>query len=266
MKKLIALTLCMLLVVAALACGKTAEVKPAEDKAEAAQEATNNETQAAAEQTEQQEPAGMPEDEPISGGWANTEDPAMTDELRAIFEKALAELVGVNYTPIACLGTQVVAGTNYCFLAQATVVYPDAKPTYALVYVYQDLQGGATVMNFADMPVIPNENGEAEPIPADETLMGGWAYAESYEITDEIKDRLGKALEKLVGANYEPVANLATQVVAGQNRCLLCKISPVVPNPVPHYTLVYVYEDLEGGAEITQTIDLDVGALCTYGA
>ena len=78
--------------------------------------------------------------------------------------------------------------------------------------------------------------------------------------------RLGKALEKLVGANYEPVANLATQVVAGQNRCLLCKISPVVPNPVPHYTLVYVYEDLEGGAEITQTIDLDVGALCTYGA
>ena len=257
MKKLIALMLCALLIAAFAACGKTTEANaPAEQK--------NDEPQAAAEENAQTEE--LPVNEPIAGGWANAEDPALTDELRAVFEKALAELVGVNYTPIACLGTQVVAGTNYCFLAQATVVYPDAKPTYVLVYIYQDLQGNASVMNFADMPVIPNEYGEAEPIPADETLMGGWAYAESYEITDEIKANLDKALASLDGANYEPVANLATQVVAGQNRCLLCKITPVVPNPVPHYALVYVYENLEGGAEITQTIDLDVGALCTYGA
>ena len=96
--------------------------------------------------------------------------------------------------------------------------------------------------------------------------MGGWAYAESYEVTDEMKDRLNKALETLVGASYEPVANLATQVVAGTNRCLLCKVTPVVPNAVPHYALVYVYETLEGGAELLNVIDIDVGALCTYGA
>lgn len=241
MKKLIALALCALLLVAAVACSAKKEVQ------------ANTETTVDAPK------------EAVSGGWANTEDPAITEEQRAIFEKALAELVGVNYVPIACLGTQVVAGRNYCFLAQATVVYPDALPKYVLIYVYADLQGNAQIMNIADMPVVPKENG-AEPIPEGETLAGGWAYAESYEITDEIKDRLNKALESLDGADYEPVANLGTQVVAGLNRCLLCKITPVVPNAVPHYALVYVYEKLDGGAEISQVIDLDVGALCTYGA
>ena len=201
-----------------------------------------------------------------SGGWAAAEAPEMTDEYKAIFAQALEMLLGVDYEPIALLGTQVVAGTNYCFLAKATVVYPDAQPKYVLVYVYKDLSGEAVLMNIADMPVIPNEYGTAEPIPAEETPDGGWAYAESPEITDDIKDRLEKALAETVGASYEPVANLATQVVAGRNRCLLCKITPVVPNAVPHFALVYVYEDLEGGAEITDVIDFDPGELCTYGA
>ena len=55
-------------------------------------------------------------------------------------------------------------------------------------------------------------------------------------------------------------------MVAGLNRCLLCEVSPVVPDPQPQYALVYVYEDLQGGASLNEVIDLDVGALCTYGA
>ena len=188
----------------------------------------------------------------------------MTDELRAIFDKALDGLVGVDYEPIACLGTQIVAGRNYCFLAKATVVYPDAKPKYTLIYVYADLSGNATIMNFADMPVIPNEFDGIEPITEEETLDGGWVYAESPEITDEIKANLEKAIAALVGADYEPVANIATQVVAGTNRCLLCKITPVVPNPVPHYALVYLYEALDGTVELLETVDFDFGALCEY--
>lgn len=212
------------------------------------------------------EPEFVPADEPLAGGWAIAEDPAMTDERRAIFDKAIEGIVGVEYKPIACLGTQVVAGTNYCFLAQSTAVTPDAMQKYVLVYVYADLGGGVQVMNFADMPVIPNEYGTAEPIPMEETLDGGWAYAESPEITDEIKASLEKALESLAGVDYEPIANLGTQIVAGTNRCLLCRITPVTPNPVPHYALVYVYEALDGASEITDVFDFDFGALCTYGA
>ena len=54
--------------------------------------------------------------------------------------------------------------------------------------------------------------------------------------------------------------------MAGLNHCMLCQVTPVVPNAVPHYALVYIYQDLSGGAELSKVIDLDVGALCTYGA
>ena len=207
-----------------------------------------------------------PEPEMLAGGWAVSESAELTDEQKAIFEKALEDLLGVDYEPIALLGTQVVAGTNYCFLAKATVVAPDAKPKYVLVYVYRDLEDNATVMNIADMPVIPNEFDGIEAITDEETLAGGWAYAESSEITDAIKASLEKALESLVGAGYEPVANLASQVVAGTNRCILCKVTPIVPNPVAHYALVYLYEALDGTVEMLDVVDFDFGAYCTYGA
>lgn len=87
---------------------------------------------------------------PVSGGWAAAEDPTVTEERSAVFEKALANLVGVDYTPVAYLGSQVVAGTNHCFLCQSRVVVPNAVPKYVLVFIYEDLKGNAEVMNFAD--------------------------------------------------------------------------------------------------------------------
>lgn len=80
----------------------------------------------------------------LVGGWtANTaENPAeIPQEALDAFNKAIEGMVGCTYEPIALLATQVVAGTNYAFLCRLTVVYPDAVPTYALVYVYQNVEG-----------------------------------------------------------------------------------------------------------------------------
>ena len=80
-------------------------------------------------------------EEPILGGWsAYTDNPTEipTEALDAL-NAALEELVGCVYKPIALLATQVVAGTNYCFLCETTVVAPDAQPSYALVYVFDGL-------------------------------------------------------------------------------------------------------------------------------
>ena len=85
------------------------------------------------------------------GGWKHSAEPAVTEEMQAIFDKGLEGLVGVNYVPVAYLGSQVVAGTNYCFLAQATVGYPGAEPSYKLVYLYEDLEGNVSVLNIADL-------------------------------------------------------------------------------------------------------------------
>ena len=88
---------------------------------------------------------------PVMGGWTPSADPAVTEEVKAVFDKGMEKLLGVSYVPVAFLGTQVVAGTNYCFLAQATVVYPDAKPYYVLVYLYEDLEGNVSEPSFADL-------------------------------------------------------------------------------------------------------------------
>ena len=82
-------------------------------------------------------------EEPILGGWsAYTDNPTEipTEALDAL-NAALDGLVGCVYKPIALLGTQIVAGTNYCFLCETTVVVPDAQPGYALVYVFDGLEG-----------------------------------------------------------------------------------------------------------------------------
>ncbi len=86
----------------------------------------------------------------LSGGWTPAEDPAVTEEIQAVFDKGMEGLIGVDYVPVTYLGSQVVAGTNHAILCQATTVTPDATPRWVVVFLYQDLEGNVTVMNIAD--------------------------------------------------------------------------------------------------------------------
>jgi hypothetical protein len=101
-----------------------------------------------------------------------------------------------------------------------------------------------------------------------EMMVGGWELAEAQGATlaDEgAQAAFEKATKELDGANYVPVALLGKQLVAGMNYCILCQVTPVVPDAQPHYALAYVYTDLQGVSSLTQVIDLDIGALCEYG-
>ena len=95
-----------------------------------------------------------------------------------------------------------------------------------------------------------------------EKLIGGWEIpvAESTALPEDAQVAFDKAMVKLIGAEYTPVALLATQVVAGTNYCILCQVTPVVPDPIPHWSLVYLYANLDGDVEIMNVFDLDIGA------
>lgn len=248
MKKILIVLLAALLALTAVAC------KAKETPKEAAENETSQE--AAEEETVT--------DEPLAGGWTPAEDFSITDERQAVFDKGMAALLGVDYAPLAYLGSQVVAGTNHAFLVKGTVVVPSCPISYALVYLYEDLQGNVTILTIADLPIVPQEDGTLS-LP-EEGLMGGWSYVEDPAFTDEDEAKLEAALQNQVGASYAIVAYVGEQVVAGLNRCLLVQVTPVVPNAQPHYALAYVYTDLEGNSSLTQVIDLDIGAYCTYGA
>lgn len=98
----------------------------------------------------------------LAGGWQVTEDPAVTAEAGAALDKALEGLVGVGYQPVALLATQVVAGTNYCILCKGTTVTAVPQPFYALVYVSEDLQHNASVMDIQRIDYNPEYPGLPE--------------------------------------------------------------------------------------------------------
>ncbi len=172
MKKLFALMLTMLMVLALCACGQS--------KAPAAEKAPT-----------------------VVGGWTISEDAALTDEARAAFEKAMEGFTGVGYEPLALIGTQLVSGTNYCILCEARVIVPDAAPYYALVYVYADLKGGAEILNIAALNLGDiAETGEIKAAdPASGNLLGGWKL--DRESTVEVDGALLHLASQLVnGTNH----------------------------------------------------------------
>ena len=75
------------------------------------------------------------------------------------------------------------------------------------------------------------------------------------ELPADAQAAFDKAVGGLVGAEYVPVALMSTQVVAGTNYCILCQITPVVPDATPAWALVYIYADLDGNAEITNVYE-----------
>ena len=92
----------------------------------------------------------------LCGGWTPSEDPSVTEQLQSLFEKGTGTLTGVSYIPVAYLGSQVVAGTNHAFLCRAVTAYPgslETEPAYAMVYLYEDLNGNVSVLSIADFDI-----------------------------------------------------------------------------------------------------------------
>ena len=66
------------------------------------------------------------------------EDVKIGADDKAVFDAAVSNLDGVNYTPIAKIATCEAVLTNYCFICENKIVVPNAEPTYCLVYVTGD--------------------------------------------------------------------------------------------------------------------------------
>ena len=191
--------------------------------------------------------------EGLSGGWEVPEDTAMNDDLTQIFDDATAPLKSYFYYPVMLVGYQVVAGTNYAFLCKDFISSDSTSSGYVIAYVYVDINGDVSFLGDEkiDLPGATGAN-----------VTGGWAYSLDPAVTPEIEEVMEKATDTLTGATYEPVAYIGMQVVAGYNHSILCKSSPSVAelDGETTFVLVTVYEDLDGNCEITDTVDITLGA------
>lgn len=221
MKKILLILISFMTLLTLVACGSTDEVTSDNEDSE--------------------------EPEEIVGGYEEI-SPVVDDSTIELVNKATSELLGATYTPIANVATQIVSGTNHLILCTITTSSETPVSTYALVTIYEDLQGNAEVT------AIQNSLAEDE---TGKGLLSGWQLPESVVVTEEVNEALDKAQEELTGASYEAVATLASQVVEGTNYCLLCKVTIVTEDPSEEYKIVYLNVDLDGNATITSVVDFD---------
>ncbi len=170
------------------------------------------------------------------GGWEMADSHDVTEEQAATFEKALEGLTGAEYEAVAYIASQLVSGTNYLFLVRVAPVVPDPVEKYALVRIYKDLSGNVRLEEVIESDIETNVNGS----------LGGWQQAESTEVADDIAAVISD--QGLV-----PVAVSATQVVSGKNYCILCQSDPAAPDLKDMFCMAYVYQDLQGKTEVTET-------------
>ncbi len=185
------------------------------------------------------------EEEVLPGGWQEPESLEVPEEVQALFDKALEEIDGAEYQTIAYLGSQVVAGTNHAILCSITPVTQNPVGTYAIVTLYQDPEGGATITE------IRNSDAEVKALPDGTSLLGGWEAPESLTVDEKAAAALEKSQETIEGETYAPVAYLAREVVSGTNYELLCKVTGFTEDGEEDYIIVLVYETLEGEANMT---------------
>lgn len=89
-------------------------------------------------------------------------------------------------------------------------------------------------------------------------MTGGWNKADSPVITEELAELFSKAMGDLLGAEHVPVAYLAHQLVSGTNHLFLARSTMVTDNPTECYSLITIYEDLEGNTEILDITETGV--------
>ena len=253
-KKITAAVLIAAMAMMMVGCGKddkatTASTVEMVEKVENTQKATVAEntsgdvvSEVASEEVSEVTPDGG---EQISGGWEKPVSPVITPEIKSLVEKASETLTGAIYEPVAVLGTQVVAGTNYCLLCKETAVVPDAKPVYSIVTLYADLQGNAEFTNFLSSTVqAPTEQ-----------LAGGITEA-GPEMTAEATTAFNNATAELEGATYTPLALMGTQVVAGTNYIILAEETLSDQNATTCYAILTVYAGVDGTYSIVDVTDI----------
>lgn len=108
----------------------------------------------------------------------------------------------------------------------------------------------------------------AAQVEESSVIVGGWEIntEAGTSVSGAYQTVFDNAMAELDGVDYEPVAVIGQQVVAGMNYAYLCKATPVVADPTTSWTIVVIYEDLGGKASFMSARDLVVGDVQTTSA
>ena len=186
----------------------------------------------------------------------------ISDDLQKIFGEATAEFVGSVLTPEALLGTQIINGVRYFILCDVTVMTADGNHKQAIVSITESSDGTITLEGINELDL----NNLADIEDASETV-GGFVVNDAElhaEFPESAQKALEKALQTFVGSNVEAMAYMGSQIVNGTNYRFICRVSDIQTGAAK-LSLVTVYEDLDGNAEISDMKQIDPLAVMTDG-
>lgn len=189
----------------------------------------------------------------LAGGWeVNTGSTSISKNAaaKAAFKKAIAELLGVSYQPIAVLGTQVVAGTKYAILCKATPVIPDAAPDITIMYIYENVDGTVDIDGFQTV-ISGGDKGGFKANTGKFTIKNKKNKA--------VYSTYKKAMKELVGVDYKPVLYLGKQTKSGSSYMILCRSQAVYPNAPYEWSLVTVSKSAKGKVKLGDVQTLELG-------
>jgi hypothetical protein len=152
------------------------------------------------------------------GGYKLCNIPAtkLPQDVATAVVKVNMDLLGASYLPIRLVGTQIVNGVNYMFIAKEVLATAN-KETQIVMLVINIPSGDATGAQAQIVEVI----NEAE-LPA------------------EVQDAFDAAVGQLHGVNYDPLLYVGNQVVKGINYYIICEATTIYPGAVPAPVVVCI--------------------------
>ena len=99
----------------------------------------------------------------------------------------------------------------------------------------------------------------AETSSGKTAIAGGWEVTEDSSVTEEAREVFEQAMPDHDRVDYEPVALLATQVVAGINYCFLRRTTVVDSDEQPSYQIVYIWQNPAGDVQVLEVQDIEFG-------
>ena len=173
-----------------------------------------------------------------------------------VFTAATEDLTDVTLTPALYLGSQLVAGTNHCFLAHAAD--PDGLTYWAAVYIYEDLSGNCELTKL--VPIDIDADSDGPQIPAEDfSKPYNWNIPDTADLQAEELNMYLDATEAICfECVVDPVAYLGSN---GDDHCFLEYCTPVDPAYGPFWSVAHILEYGDGSLEYIGGKTLDIGYL-----
>ena len=162
----------------------------------------------------------------LIGGWSSWNFD-VSEEDRATFEKALEDILGVDYGPVYAVAFRATSVCNFVFLCRGIMVNPDQTTNLYKVYVTA-LSGKVKLENIEVVS------------PVAQGLYGGWASWTLPADRSENTKMLQEALGKIIGVDYDLIGYTSRVLSGTAEFACFAKGTVVTPEQNTMAVIAYV--------------------------